>query len=135
MLASSCSGCGSTPEEDLLDGEPIGTTDHDRRWEKVAGFLGEHISRYRPGVRFSYENGGFLLEGLHWTRVYMSSETKAEWRAWAAGLGLPDAFWHEFAEDFGGDQEDLFEGLERDEGPAEWALNKACEILGRDRSE
>lgn len=65
----------------------------------------------------------------------MTPETRDEWRAWAANLGLPDTFWEEFAGEFGVDEEDVFEVLEGDNGPVEWALNRACEILGGDRPE
>lgn len=133
-------------EDDLLDGKPIGTADHDRRWEKVADLLGEHdleidgeriipVSRYQPGMTFSYGDGEFLLDGMHWTPVYMTLETRAEWQAWAADLGLPATIWEEFTEEFGVDEEDVFETLEEDNEPVEWALNRACEILGVDRPE
>jgi hypothetical protein len=134
-------------EDELLDGQPIGTVDPYERWEMVAELLGQHdleiigerimpVSRYRLGMTFSYGEGEFLLDGTHWTPVYMTPETKAEWEAWAADLGLPDTFWEEFAEEFEADEEDVFEVLEeRDKGPVEWALNRACEILGGDRTQ
>lgn len=135
-------GMWAEPEEDdLLDGKPIGTTDPDRRWEKVADLLGEHdleidgeqirpISWYKPGMRFSYGDGEFLLNGTHWTPVYMTPGTWAEWQAWAADLGLPETFWGEFAEEFGTDEEDAFRGVDEDNEPVEWAPTRACEILG-----
>ena len=133
-------------EDDLLDGRPIGTANHDKRWEIVSDLLAEYdleigneqivpVSRYSPGMTFSYADGEFLLNGTHWTSVYMTPATKAEWEAWAAGLSLPGIFWEEFAEEFEADEEDVFDGLEDNEGPVEWALNRACEILGGDRTE